>query len=79
MIGDCGKCGHMQRFHGAGRGKCWAPNMRCTCMRYQVPPPEAPAELGADVHELPREDVLAAYRAGLLIPDRDLPPEVPPR
>jgi hypothetical protein len=62
----------MQRFHGRGTGKCWAPNMRCTCMHYQTPPPEAPAKVGDVVHELPREDVLQAYRVGLLIPDREM-------
>lgn len=79
MIGTCGKCGHLRRFHGRGTGKCWAPNMRCICMRYQDPPREAPAETGADVHELPREDVYAAYRAGLLILDRDFTDEDLPR
>lgn len=72
----CARCGHEIRHHGRGTGKCWAPNLRCTCPAY-VKPEETAAVDGTIVHELPREDVARAYAAGLLVLLHPLSGELP--
>jgi hypothetical protein len=68
-MNDCARerCGHGRRHHGRGTGKCWAPNMRCSCPAF-VQPAEGATVDGTEVHVLPEQDLRRAIYDGLLVP-----------
>lgn len=66
-------CGHRRRFHGRGKGKCWATRRVCTCQRFAGKPAEAAEPAGDAVHVLDRLEVLLAFRGRILIDPQEVP------